>query len=214
MGSAPPDFSVISAELASFGITGITDMSPRNDPEMGRHFAAQMRIGALVQNCLLAGDLSLAAGQPGPWRLGPAKLHLHESVLPDFDEAADFIRIAPRSGARHRDPLRQRGRAGVRAGCDRRRRRIGGRPHRTCVGRFTRTGGTHSIAWLGVCSQPHFVAERGDAYLADVEPRHQGDLYRLRSLIDAGIALVGGSDAPFGSADPWNAMAAAVSRKP
>jgi predicted amidohydrolase YtcJ len=66
---------------------------------------------------------------------------------------------------------------------------------------------------LHVCVQPHFVAERGDQYLADVEPRHLPDLYRLRTLADAGLVLAGGSDAPFGKSDPWAAMRAAVSRR-
>jgi predicted amidohydrolase YtcJ len=66
---------------------------------------------------------------------------------------------------------------------------------------------------LAVCVQPHFVAERGDRYLLDVEPRLHSDLYRLASLRNAGTALVGGSDAPFGGADPWAAMRAAVSRR-
>ena len=38
-------------------------------------------------------------------------------------------------------------------------------------------------------------------------------LYRLRAFADAGVTLAGGSDAPFGQADPWAAMAAAVSRR-
>jgi predicted amidohydrolase YtcJ len=66
---------------------------------------------------------------------------------------------------------------------------------------------------LQVCVQPHFIAERGDRYLADVEPRHHGDLYRLRSLARRGIVLAGGSDAPFGVPDPWHAMRAAVTRR-
>src|SRR6185436_2110020 len=69
-----------------------------------------------------------------------------------------------------------------------------------------------AVLGLAVCVQPHFVAERGDRYLADVEPRHHADLYRLRSLIDASLPLAGGSDAPFASADPWQAMAAAITR--
>src|SRR3546814_20085289 len=66
---------------------------------------------------------------------------------------------------------------------------------------------------LQVCVQPHFIAEKGDRYLADVEPHHHPDLYRLQTLADAGLPLAGGSDAPYGSADPWRAMAAAVSRR-
>ena len=66
---------------------------------------------------------------------------------------------------------------------------------------------------LSVCVQPHFIAERGDQYLHDVAPDDHPNLYRLRSLAAADLRLLGGSDAPFGSADPWAAMAAAVSRQ-
>jgi len=66
---------------------------------------------------------------------------------------------------------------------------------------------------LWACVQPHFVHESGDRYLRDVDPRHHRDLYRLRTLRDAGIPLAGGSDAPYGSTDPWLAMRAAVHRR-
>ena len=69
------------------------------------------------------------------------------------------------------------------------------------------------IPEVGDVITPRFVAERGDAYLADVEPRHHAELYRLRSFIEAGVQLAGGSDAPFVSPDPWAGMAAAVSRR-
>ncbi|MBJ7445065.1 MAG: amidohydrolase family protein, partial [Sphingobium sp.] len=62
-------------------------------------------------------------------------------------------------------------------------------------------------------SQPHFIAERGDRYLADVDVRDRPFLYRLGAFMRAGVVLAGGSDAPFGSADPWAAMRAAVSRR-
>ena len=47
LGSTPPDFAATSSRLAASGITGITDLSPRNDPAMARHFAAQ-RAGGFV----------------------------------------------------------------------------------------------------------------------------------------------------------------------
>jgi predicted amidohydrolase YtcJ len=65
---------------------------------------------------------------------------------------------------------------------------------------------------LTVVSQPHFVAERGEQYVRDVPPEDLPDLWRLRSLIDAGVAVAGGSDAPFGGADPWQVMRAATRR--
>ena len=65
---------------------------------------------------------------------------------------------------------------------------------------------------LTVVTQPHFVAERGEQYAADVPPDDLADLWRLRSLIDAGVDVAAGSDAPFGDCDPWRSMRAAVRR--
>ncbi len=212
LGSAPPDFSEISATLASYGVTGITDMSPRNDAAMAAHFAAQHESGSVQQSCWLAGTLSLAEAPDGPWHLGPAKLHLHESALPDFDDAAAFVAAAHAQGravAVHCVSevelvftVAMFEAAGAMP-CDRIEHASVASPE--LVGRIASLG-------LSVCVQPHFVHERGDRYLLDVEMRHHGDLYRLASLQAAGIALAGGSDAPFASADPWAAMAAAVSR--
>ena len=60
LGSAPPDFAEVSAILARYGVTGITDMSPRNDAAMAAHFAAQHISGSLQQNCWLAGRGTVA----------------------------------------------------------------------------------------------------------------------------------------------------------
>jgi len=212
LGSAPPDFAAISADLARYGVTGITDMSPRNDAAMAAHFDAQIATGALAQHCTLAGELSLADAPAGRWSLGPAKLHLHEAALPDFDGAVDFIAAAharARPVAIHcvsEVELVYAIAAFEAAGA-----LIGDRIEHASVASPELVA---RIAALGlwVCVQPHFVAERGDRYLVDVEPAHHHDLYRLRSLAGAGIALAGGSDAPFGLADPWAAMAAAVNR--
>ena len=65
---------------------------------------------------------------------------------------------------------------------------------------------------LTVVSQPNFVAERGDAYLRNVDPQDRRWLYRQRAFRKAGIPLAAGTDAPFGDADLWKAMEAAVTR--
>ncbi len=213
LASAPPDFSAVSSQLAAWGVTGFTDMSPRNDPLMAAHFAAQRRSGSLRQSPWLAGSLALARACPEGWHLGPAKLHLHEAALPPFDEVSAFIAAAhdqQRTAAIHCVTevelvfaLAALECAGVRDG-DRIEHASIASPD--LVARIAAHG-------LAVCVQPHFVAERGDAYRRDVEPRHQGDLYRLASLAEAGITLAGGSDAPFGGADPWAAIRAAVLRQ-
>jgi predicted amidohydrolase YtcJ len=74
------------------------------------------------------------------------------------------------------------------------------------------------VAWIArlrlvVVTQPGFVRSRGDAYLREVEPREQPWLYRCAGFTAAGVALGAGTDAPFGEADPWRAMQAAVDRR-
>lgn len=213
LGGTPPDLLAVSARLAAWGVTGVTDMSPRNDPDMAAHFQQQRASGALVQRIVIAGALSLAHAPPGDWGVGPAKLHLHEGALPDFDAAQGFVAAAHAQGravAIHCVTevelvfaIAAIEVAGTLAG-DRIEHASVASPE--LVARMAELG-------LAVCVQPHFIAERGDRYLADVEARHLPDLYRLQTLADAGIALAGGSDAPFASADPWSAMAAAVSRQ-
>jgi predicted amidohydrolase YtcJ len=68
---------------------------------------------------------------------------------------------------------------------------------------------------VGVCvvTQPNFLVERGDHYLKDVDAQQLKFLYRAKSFLDVGIPLGGGTDAPFGGADPWAAMHAAVHRE-
>jgi len=64
-----------------------------------------------------------------------------------------------------------------------------------------------------VVTQPHFIAQRGDRYLHEVDEPDIPFLYRGRGFLDQGIGLAGGSDGPYGWIDPWASMRAAVSRK-
>ena len=70
------------------------------------------------------------------------------------------------------------------------------------------------LARLGVLvvTQPNFVAERGDQYLADVPDDEHHQLWRVASLLAADVKVVLSTDMPFGDADPWAAMRAAVHR--
>jgi predicted amidohydrolase YtcJ len=65
---------------------------------------------------------------------------------------------------------------------------------------------------LTVVTQPNFVAERGDQYLADVPPAEQSQLWRVASLLNATVPVALSTDMPFGHGDPWTAMRAAVYR--
>jgi predicted amidohydrolase YtcJ len=204
LAGTPPDFDDVSRSLAACGITGITDMTPGNDAAMAAHFAGQSE---LRQRAILAGRLSL----PGP---GPAKLHLHEAALPDPDEAIAFVAAAHGQGravAVHCTSevelvFALAALAAAPRGPRQDRIEHAGIAEDSHIAEIARLG-------LAVVSQPHFIAERGDQYLRDVEPRHHAVLYRLAAFHAAGVALAAGSDAPFGLPDPWASMRAAVSRR-
>src|SRR5690606_28518745 len=66
---------------------------------------------------------------------------------------------------------------------------------------------------LTVVTQPGFVLERGDRYLASVDAEDLPHLYPCRGLIEAGIPVGGGTDAPLGHPDPWRAVATAIERQ-
>jgi predicted amidohydrolase YtcJ len=63
-----------------------------------------------------------------------------------------------------------------------------------------------------VVTQPNFVAERGDQYLAEVPAAEHGQLWRVASLLNAMVPVALSTDMPFGHGDPWTAMRAAVYR--
>ena len=216
LASQPPPLGEISRELAACGITGITEMSPGNDAATAAYFGAEIASGALAQRCLLAGTLALAEAPQAGWRLGPAKLHLHEAALPDFDATVRFVAQAHAQGR------------ALASHCTTETELVftlaaleaaGAAPGAAMGDRVEHAGiaPDHLIAEvarlkLAVVSQPHFIAERGDQYRTDVDPADRAALYRLRAFLEAEVPLAAGSDAPFGSGDPWAGMRAAVSR--
>ena len=211
LGGTPPGFAAVGAEYARLGVAGITEMSPGNGAAEAAHFAQEHASGALPQNVLLAGTLALPETQG--LTLGAVKLHLHEAALPDFDETVTLIHAAHTqgrnvavhcvTGAELVFTLAALREAGARKG------------DRIEHASVMPLGLVQDFVELGlsVAVQPHFVAERGDEYMADIPSSAWPDLYRLRAFLEAGVPMAGGSDTPFGALDPWAAMAAAVSRR-
>jgi predicted amidohydrolase YtcJ len=64
-----------------------------------------------------------------------------------------------------------------------------------------------------VVTQPGFLADRGELFRREVPEDEHADLYRCRSLLDAGVPVGFSSDAPYGPVDPWVVIAAAASRR-
>jgi predicted amidohydrolase YtcJ len=214
LGGRPPAFDVVGGEWARRGVTGITDMSPANDGRMADHFLTERRRGALPQRVVLAGradldEVHLGAGV----RLGPVKLHLHEARLPDFNDMTGIVRRA-----------HERDRA-IAVHCVSELELVYALASIREAGALPGDRIEHASVCpdhlvtdivdlgLAVVSQPNFVSERGDAYRDAIPATEWPSLYRLRSFLTAGAILAGGTDTPFGDADPWSAMAAAVSRR-
>jgi predicted amidohydrolase YtcJ len=209
-----PDLSRVSALLAQRGVTGITDTSASNDSTQAQCLWDAQVSGALRQNVMVMGTADLDGwAEQGPCRRGPFKIHLNETVLPDFDALVAAIRRghdAGRAVAAHcvtRTELMFVLAAVEEAGALR-----GDRIEHASI---APPEAVDTIAHLGltVVTQPNFLWERGDAYLTDVDPADRPWLYRGRGFLDRGIALAAGTDAPFGEPEPWCAMQAAVARR-
>jgi predicted amidohydrolase YtcJ len=213
LGGEPPDLAAVGARLASFGITGVTDATAHNDAAALARFVQAEACGALPQALRVMGMPGMPASDAARVTRGEVKVLLDEPRLPDFDALCARIRTAhaeSRGVAIHCvtraeavfavEALREAG------------ARPGDRLEHAAVAPPELVG---SVAALGirVVTQPHFLCERGDAYLEDVAPGDVPWLYRGRAWRKAGVPLAGGSDAPFGAPDPWRAMAAAVARR-
>ena len=207
-GRTRPSVGAASDRLASYGVTGLTDLTPQNDDAAAARFEGLRSNGSLRQAIRVGGVLRMNH------RLtGPTKVHLHDSTFPDFDGLCDLIRA---SHARHRE---------VAVHCVTEAELVftlaAFREAGACAGDRIEHASITPPALLSqlrelrllVVTQPHFIAERGDAYRRDLTTAEQSWLYRCRGFLDCGIPLAGGSDAPFGHADPWRAMRAAVTRQ-
>ncbi|WKD49030.1 amidohydrolase family protein [Microbulbifer spongiae] len=214
LGQKMPGLRRASDTLASFGVTGITDCSPRNSTKEFDYFQHAQDTGMLRQSVRMMGCSNLNQAVDNP-RLQTAelKIHLLESRLPDFDDICQQVRICRQQNRRVAIHCVSRtelvfalailGECGVLTGD---RLEHAGVAPPELMHRITALN-------LAVVTQPHFLWEQGDRYLAEVEREDRPWLYLGQSFLRAGVPLAAGSDAPFGSADPWVSMNSAVRRQ-
>jgi predicted amidohydrolase YtcJ len=210
---APPDLAAVSRRLAAFGVTGVTDATAGNAGAEARAFATAQRKGELLQHLVVMGTPGLRVPSGGRIERGALKVMLEEHALPPFEELQAGIEAA------HREERPVAVHCVTRAvlvlACEA-FRRAGTRPGDRIEHAAVAPPAVLSLLArlpLAVVTQPHFVRERGDAYLEDVEPGDRPWLYRCRGFLEAGVPLAAGTDAPFGHPDPWRAMQAAVDRR-
>ena len=99
MGSRIPALGPASQQLASYGVSGITDTTPRNGLQEWHHFAQAQQDGSLRQDVRMMGSLELA--DPPPFtgmQRGEFKIHLLESQLPEVERMIADICAAHEGG--------------------------------------------------------------------------------------------------------------------
>ncbi len=205
------DFTDLGAELCGYGITGVTEASPELDSQTVQMLSHAREAGLLPQKLVLLG-VEEAIDLPG-MTAGPRKL-----VLPDHDlpNLASLVAQISRWHQKRRPValhvvsaealvlgLTALEQVGVLAG------------DRIEHGAVIPKGLESWLAKLGVIvvTQPGFILNRGDHYLADLPASEHEFLYRYATLQSAGVEVVGSSDSPYGPIDPWVVIESATLRR-
>lgn len=212
IGTKVPQLTHLSHQLASWGITAVTDAGAHNGPEEAGLLSRACRDGTLAQRLTMMGREDLPAG--AEYQLGPVKLLFDERDFPDPAALAFRINAARHLGRHvaahcvteaellfYLAALDMAG--GARAG------------DRIEHGSMIAQGLLADIAaaTLTVVANPGFLHQRGDRYLAQMDPEDIPNLQRLKTIMDAGITVLSGSDAPYGPVNPWTVIGSAMTRK-
>ena len=211
---AAPSLSRVSRELASFGITGVTDATAQIGEGRLEILHRAVVSGELVQKLTVLGvGFGSEANLDGWASVGPHKLLVDDVLGLDPDGLAEQIariHATGRAVALHavtRSETVTAVTALLLAGV-----LDGDRIEHASV---LPPDLDDALASTGIVIvvQPSLVFERGDHYLNEVESSDLPILHRGGSLLAAGIRVAAGSDAPVTSADPWAAIAAASTRR-
>lgn len=211
---AGPDLRLLGAQLAAYGVTGVTDTTPFTLVTDLDLLTDAVASGALPQRVTITGGPDLAEmAAPAGLRLGSVKLVIDDATYPALDEIAAHItraHAADRNVAVH--CVTRTALVLALTAWDVTGSRCGDRVEHGAVVPPELVDGLRRHE-LTVVTQPGFVAERGDEYLAEVDPDDIPHLYPCATLLAAGVPVAGSTDAPFTSLDPWAAMRAAVHRR-
>ena len=215
-GVIPPvssDLGLVSRSAAAAGVTGFTDTTPNRGQIDLDDLTARSADGTIVQRLHLMCPPQLRAGTGPRVTVGPTKVMLDDDRLPTLDELTDTIALAHRSGR----PVAVHCVTALQLVLTAAALRLGGH----IVGDRIEHGSVVPPDLVGdlrdlgvtVVTQPGFVAERGDDYLQEVDEPERAWLYRCASLLEHGIPVAAGTDAPFAGPDPWAAIRAAIERR-
>ena len=217
----------------SEGVTAIQDATATNSRQEWALFRRLMAEGHLPLSVTLMegyrhlGELPEADGAL-PLRRGPVKVviaELGEELHPGPEELTETVWRVHEAG--RQVAIHAVGEAAVAAaaqalaGALRRRPRLrraqpSRRDHRHRIEHcgVCRPALARRLAALGVLvvTQPSFVYHNGDRYLRQVPAEDLPYLYPLRTLLEAGVPLAAGSDAPVAPPGPLSGLAGATRR--
>jgi predicted amidohydrolase YtcJ len=203
-GAVAPDLADLGRWLAARGVTTVVDASATNDAEALRRLA-----GAGLPQRIVAMTAAPDTQPSEGLSVGAVKILLDDADLPTLDDLTTRVMAAHAAGrqvAVHCVTAVQLVLA-LSAGL--------ARGDRIEHGSVIDQGALALVASAGVVvvTQPGLIVTRGDRYWREVDDRDRAGLYRLASLLRAGIPVALGTDAPYGPADPWVHLAAAQNRR-
>lgn len=196
LGRSETSLAELSERLSRYGVTGITDATPDlaiadivGLSELHRRGELRQHVHCLAPGKRILHDDDLDLEQLAAW-ITDRHRDNHPVAIHCVTAAQLLVTIAAfrESGCRPNDRIEHA--AVVPVDCLTDLRELG----------------------MTVVTQPNFVAERGDQYLAEVPAGEHEELWRVASLLEAGVSVALSTDMPFGDGDPWAAMRAAVRR--
>lgn len=208
------DLGAISSAAAAAGITGYTDATPDLTQSDIDDFAQLVADSTIRQRLRCMAPPGIAAPEVGRFSVGATKFLFDDTTLPDLGDFADRIRATHAEGR----PVAVHCVTRVQLALTMAALDTAG----VAPGDRIEHGALISpdiMAWLRdrgvtVVTQPHFPVERAQQYAAEIAAVDRPDLWRLGSLLNAGVPLAAGTDAPFGDPDPWRVVRAAAGPRP
>jgi len=198
-----PNLKPLINRLLSYGITGVTEVTPSNDVAEYENYLQAARPLRLS----IMGRMELSSEQSQY-----LKLHYHDYDLPALDNLADEIKQAHQAGRKVAAHCVTRAELMLTlAAIEMAGTAYGDRIEHAAIADDVAIDWMQKLGLI-VVTQPNFITEREAAYLKDVPQEDHKNLWRLKAFSDAGLKIAAGSDAPFGNPNPWAAMAAAVKR--
>lgn len=213
------DLDALSMNAARLGITGFTDATADRSEQDARDLVASIRDASVRQRLHLMCPIDVTPPRHERVTRGPVKIMLDDVDPPSVQTLSATCANAHavgRSVAIHCVTLSQLAIAtaalGQAAAVGSKRSRPADRIEHGAVIPPAYYPELRSLNVI-VVTQPAFIAARGAEYLRDVPPSEQPWLYPAASMLEAGVVMAAGSDAPYGPLDPWLGIATATERR-